>query len=179
MARYLVALVLESLIRLLVYCAGGLVVSSLVAAIASTAGKLNTEREKLRVMLASIDDAVIGTDIRGRGTFMNAAAEEATGWSASDGRGAALEEVFHIVDEKTRARLNNPIQKVFTSGRTVGLANHTLLIRRDRTELAVDDRAAPVRDSSGNIVGAILVFRDVTSERKAQAALLNAKNWHL
>jgi PAS domain S-box-containing protein len=125
----------------------------------------------LRVTLASIGDGVITTDAQGRVTFMNSIAEALTGWSSSEAEGRLLSDVFHIVNERTRAGVANPCEKVLSSGAIVGLANHTILIARHGTEVPIDDSAAPIRDDAGRILGVVLVFRDASKEREATQAL--------
>jgi PAS domain S-box-containing protein len=119
--------------------------------------------------LRSIGDAVIATDHEGHVTFMNPVAEELTLWSAAEGQGKNLTEVFTIVNEETRARVADPVQKVLREGKIVGLANHTVLVRRDGSDLPIDDSAAPIRDAGGALVGVILVFRDVSEEKRQTA----------
>jgi PAS domain S-box-containing protein len=127
---------------------------------------LRTSREWLSTALRSIGDAVITTDTQGRVTFLNPMAAELTGWSAEDAEGRSLSEVFVIVDEHTRAPVTNPVEMVLERGAVVGLANHTLLLRTDGTELAIDDSAAPIKSARGELAGVVLVFRDVTAERR-------------
>jgi PAS domain S-box-containing protein len=129
------------------------------------------QRERLRVTLASIGDAVIATDREGRVTFMNSVAEGLTGWREEEAHGRALKETFHIINEDTRAEVENPIAKVFREGSIVGLANHTVLIARDQTERPIDDSGAPIRSADGRIIGAVLVFRDITQRRRSEEAL--------
>lgn len=127
--------------------------------------QLRIERDRLRVTLASIGDAVIVTDSRGFIDFLNAVAERLTGWTQQEAKGKPLESVFCIVNETTRQRVESPASVAMREGIVVGLANHTLLISKDGVEVAIDDSAAPIRDSSGRVLGVVLVFRDVTSVR--------------
>lgn len=129
------------------------------------------QREALRVTLASIGDAVITTDTQGRITFLNSVAQQITGWRSEDAQEKPLSEIFHIVNEETRQRLDNPVSKVLQDGQIVGLANHTLLIRKDGTELPIDDSAAPIRNADGTIAGVVLVFHDITDRRAAEKAI--------
>jgi PAS domain S-box-containing protein len=131
--------------------------------------ELREQREWFRVTLSSIGDAVITTDMRGNVTFLNPVAEAMTGWSSGNARGVPLERVFTIVNEHTRQRVQNPVEKVLREGVVVGLANHTALIARDGTEVAIEDSAAPIRDSNGNVSGAVMVFYAVTARRRAEA----------
>ncbi|MFO0967819.1 MAG: PAS domain S-box protein [Gemmataceae bacterium] len=131
---------------------------------------LAEQQERLRTTLASIGDAVIATDAEGRITYLNAVAESVTGWPHHDALGKLLDAVFHIVNEETRQPVDNPATRALRQGVVVGLANHTVLIRRDGTELPIDDSAAPIRSIKGEVVGCVLVFRDITERRQAEAA---------
>ncbi len=137
--------------------------------------ELQQQRQWYEVTLASIGDAVITTDVDGRVTFLNPVAEVMTGWTQDEARGQPLPNVFRIVNEDTRQTAENPIEKVLASGRVVGLANHTALIARDGTERSIDDSAAPIRDASGAVAGAVMVFHDVTGTRKAERALRSSE----
>ncbi|HVJ28996.1 MAG TPA: PAS domain S-box protein, partial [Gammaproteobacteria bacterium] len=136
-------------------------------------------REALRVTLHSIGDAVVTTDVAGAVTSLNAAAEAATGWSNLEAIGQPLETVFHIVNETTRERVLNPATRALREGVVVGLANHTVLLRRDGTECPIDDSAAPIKDDHGRVSGCVLIFRDVTAqrqiEREKQSQFLTAR----
>lgn len=124
-----------------------------------------------RVTLASIGDAVMSVDIHGRVNYLNAVAESLTGWSLEDARGRSLAEVFRIVNESTRQTVESPTVRALRDGVVVGLANHTLLISKDGTELPIDDSAAPIRNSRGEVSGVVLVFRDMSEKRKADRTL--------
>lgn len=126
------------------------------------------EREKLRVTLASIGDGVIATDIKGNITILNKQAEILTGWEFEDAVGKPFDTVFHIIHESTRTKCESPIEKVLHSGMIIGLANHTALISKYGTEYSIADSAAPIRDSKGNLLGVVIVFRNVTEEKKRQ-----------
>ncbi len=125
--------------------------------------------DRLRTTLRSIGDAVIATDVDGRIVFMNGVAEQLTGWAPADARGRSLDEVFRIVNEETRATVESPAVKVLREGTVVGLANHTVLIARDGREIPIDDSGAPIRDAGGTIMGVVLVFRDVSDRKVADA----------
>jgi PAS domain S-box-containing protein len=126
------------------------------------------QRERFRTTLESIGDAVIATDVEGRVAFMNPIAERLTGWRVKDAIGVRCEDVFHIVNEDTRRAVENPVNRVLAEGSIVGLANHTILIAADGTERPIDDSGAPIRSREGRIVGAVLVFRDVTDRRRTE-----------
>ena len=120
--------------------------------------------------LASIGDAVIATDEAGRVKFMNGVAEALTGWNGKEAAGKSLEEVFRIVNEKTEVPCESPVERVLRSGLVVGLANHTVLIARDGSRKSIDDSAAPIKDARGQIIGVVLVFRDVSARKEAEKA---------
>ncbi len=132
-------------------------------------------QEQTRTTLYSIGDGVICTDGAGLVTILNPIAETLTGWSEAEARGKPLAQIFHIISEETRLRVENPVERVLREGRIVGLANHTLLVHRDGTERPIADSSAPIRGADGKITGVVLVFRDQTAERAAQRerALLN------
>jgi PAS domain S-box-containing protein len=127
--------------------------------------------ERLRVTLASIGDAVITTDVQGKITTMNPVAESLTGWGESQAVGRPMDEVFQIINERTRTAVENPCGKVLRTGSMVDLSNHTVLIARDGREIPIDDSAAPIKDRSSEVIGVVLVFRDATKERVAREAL--------
>ena len=133
--------------------------------------ELQKQSEWLRVTLASIGDAVITTDGEGRVTSLNRVATALTGWSQDDAAGRPLSEVFRIVNEETRQPVENPIKTVLAKGNIVGLANHTVLIAKDETERPIDDSAAPIRDAAGNVLGVVLIFRDIAARRDAEEAM--------
>jgi PAS domain S-box-containing protein len=133
--------------------------------------QLAAQKERLRVTLGSIGDAVIATDEAARGTLLNKVAEELTGWSAEAATGRHVDEVFRIVSEETRQPAVNPVQRALREGVVVGLANHTALVARDGSERPIADSAAPIRDADGRVSGVVLVFRDQTKEREAEQAL--------
>ncbi len=129
----------------------------------------------LSTTIRSIGDAVIACDTDGTVSFMNFVAEQLTGWNEDEAKGKTLHEVFPIFNEETRAVVENPVDKVRRLGTVVGLANHTFLVARDGTEVCIDDSGAPIRDSSGNMIGVVLVFRDITERRMSEGALMRAE----
>jgi len=138
--------------------------------------ELQEQKDLLGVTLASIGDCVLVTDKEGRITFMNPVAEEITGWKSNEAMGRPASEVFQILNEHTRAPVESPVEKVIREGVIVGLANHTLLIRKDGREIPIDDSGAPIRDGRGGIRGVVLVFRDFTPHKRAEQELLSAKD---
>lgn len=137
----------------------------------TVADELRRQKEILGVTLASIGDGVIVTDDKARITFMNEVAETLTGWKTNEAMGQPCGTVFNIVNEASRKPVESPVQKVLRDGVIVGLANHTVLIRRDGTELPIDDSGAPIREADGQMRGVILVFRDFTDHKKAEGKL--------
>ena len=159
-----------------------LTVSALAIALALTlvyivrrdSARVRTSENRLAITLRSIGDAVIATDERGIVTMTNPVAETLTGWPLADAVGKPLDEIFRIVNEDTRARVESPVTKVLREGGIVGLANHTVLIRRDSHETAIEDSGAPILDDAGRTIGVVLVFRDATHERTAEKVLHDA-----
>jgi PAS domain S-box-containing protein len=136
-----------------------------------TEDDLRIQREWLRVTLESIGDAVIATDTEGCVTFMNPTAARLTGWPEAETKGLPLHEVFRIVNEETRGTVESPVAKVLREGTIAGLANHTILIARDGTEIPIDDSAAPIRDRKGGILGVVLIFHDILERRNLEREL--------
>lgn len=126
------------------------------------------ERERFDVTLSSIGDCVIATDSAGTVTFVNPVAEALTGWSRAEAIGRPLEDAFRIVNEETSEPVESPVARVIGTGKVVGLANHTILIARDGTRVAIDDSAAPLKAADGSLIGVVLVFRDVSERRRAE-----------
>jgi PAS domain S-box-containing protein len=132
---------------------------------------LRESEHRWATTLSSIGDAVIAADTAGRITFMNPVAEDLTGWPLSGAASRPVSEVFNIISEQTRDRVDSPLDKVLREGTVAGLANHTLLVGRDGREIPIDDSGAPIRDELGEIEGVVLVFRDITERRLTEAAL--------
>ncbi|MBS1714725.1 MAG: CHASE3 domain-containing protein [Armatimonadetes bacterium] len=133
------------------------------------------QKNLLEVTLASIGDGVIVTDTAGRVTFLNAVANDLTGWG-QEAVGRPCAEVFDIVNEETRLPVESPVDKVIRSGVVVGLANHTVLIKKDKSELPIDDSGAPIKDADDVFHGVVLVFRDFSEHKRAQKELKAAKD---
>jgi diguanylate cyclase (GGDEF)-like protein/PAS domain S-box-containing protein len=127
--------------------------------------KLLAEKELAQTTLEAIGDAVITTDVKGNIQYFNPVAEHLTGWSLREVKGLPLTDVFNIINENTRRTIENPLQKVLRFGQIVTLAQNTVLIARDGTEYPIEDSAAPIRASNGEIIGVVLVFHDVTQSR--------------
>lgn len=128
--------------------------------------------QKLRTTLQSIGDGVIACDAEGRIDSMNEVAEKLTGWTTQQAHDLQLEKVFNVIDQATRKPVENPVSKVNRLNRVVTPENHTILIRKDGSEIFIDDSGAPIRDKHGAMVGVVLVFRDITMNLKSQDALL-------
>ena len=132
---------------------------------------LQISEEKLAVTLYSIGDGVIATDAEGRVTLLNPLAERLTGWTQAEATGLPVDDIFQIVNQESRRPLPVPVKDALTHGTVQGLANHAVLVARDGSERSVADSCAPIRDRDGLVVGAVLVFRDVTEEYAAEQAL--------
>ncbi len=130
--------------------------------------KLKASREWFSTTLKSIGDAVIATDPHGQVVFMNPVAESLTGWHQEESRGKPLSEIFPIIHDETGEAAQNPVARVIKDGLVVGLANHTALIARDGTRIAIDDSGAPIISDKGDLTGVVLVFRDVRAQREAR-----------
>jgi PAS domain S-box-containing protein len=137
--------------------------------------RLAEEKERLAVTLRSIGDAVIVTDVAGVITLINKVAEQHTGWTLPEAAGRQLAEVFNIISEKTGERCENPMEKVLKTGLICGLANHTALIKKDGTKITIEDSAAPIRDRNSNVIGIVLVFRDVTEKQRTEEEMLKVE----
>jgi PAS domain S-box-containing protein len=132
---------------------------------------LAQSEQRWSTTLSSIGDAVIATDLTGKVKFMNRVAEELTGWTLNEASMKPIKDIFHIVNEQTRLEVENPIDRVLKEGVIVGLANHTVLLRKNGTEVPIDDSGAPIRDNNGKITGVVLIFRDITERKKTEEAL--------
>ncbi|MBW4616422.1 MAG: PAS domain S-box protein [Desmonostoc vinosum HA7617-LM4] len=127
--------------------------------------QLFEEKELAQVTLQSIGDAVITTNASGQIKYLNPVAEKLTGWKLRDAQGNSITRVFKVVNEITHEPVENPVESVLRSGCTVSLAKDSILITRDGAELAVEDSAAPICDKNGQIIGAVMVFQDVSLKR--------------
>ena len=137
--------------------------------------ELAQEKENLAVTLRSIGDGVITTDTSGKIVLLNKVAEELTGWSNVEAVGKDLPEVFPLINGKTGKSCDSPVAKVVESGEIVFMENHTVLICRDGRERTISDSGAPIRDVKSEIIGVVLVFRDITEQIIAEKELLKTK----
>ena len=128
-------------------------------------------KERAQVTLQSIGDAVITTDSDGRIDYMNPVAESLTGWENREAQTQLIGEVLTVIDEATRETCESPVMRCLREGQMLGLAEHTVLLNRRGQELAIQDSAAPIRDRAGNLIGAVMVFHDVSKERRLHRAL--------
>ena len=143
-------------------------INDMSSALKKQVAELSDSREKLKITLDSIGDAVIATDVDSSVVRMNPVAEQLTGWKNHEALGRPLIDVFNIINFLTRERAFNPVSKVLETGCVVGLANHTVLIAKDGREYQIADSAAPILGKDNVISGVVLVFRDVTKEYKLQ-----------
>ncbi|MEQ1352843.1 MAG: diguanylate cyclase [Candidatus Acidiferrum sp.] len=134
---------------------------------------LFTEKQRARVTLDSIGDAVLSTDMLGNVTYLNGVAEKMTGWSKEESFGKPLAQVFKIIDGVTREPSPDPMELAVARNKTVGLTPNCILIRRDGLESAIEDSAAPIHDRSGSVTGAVIVFRDVTTSRAMAGEMMH------
>jgi diguanylate cyclase (GGDEF)-like protein/PAS domain S-box-containing protein len=128
-------------------------------------------KERAQVTLQSIGDAVITTDSEGRIDYMNPVAESLTGWENREAQTQLIGNVLTVVDEATREATESPVMRCLREGQMLGLSEHTVLVNRRGQELAIQDSAAPIRDRAGNLIGAVMVFHDVSKERRLHRAL--------
>ncbi len=136
---------------------------------------LAAEKERLAVTLRSIGDGVITTDVKGMILLINKEAEKLTGWTQEDATGSPILKIFQIIDQNTRESCENSVGKVIETKKIVSLANHTVLIARDGTERIIAHSGAPIFDKESEIIGVVLVFRDVSEKRKMEAELFKAQ----
>ncbi len=133
--------------------------------------KLKENEAWLSTTLSSIGDAVIATDRLGNVQFLNPIAESLTGWKQEESIGKPLEDIFNIINAETRKSVENPVLRVIREGIVIGLANHTVLITRSGKEIPIADSGAPIKDDKGNIIGVVLIFRDIRERKKAEQKL--------
>ncbi len=135
------------------------------------AQQLAESRESYQITLNSIGDAVASTDAAGKVSFLNPIAQQLTGWDDQGAQGRPLREVLRIVDEKTRAEIDDPVETVSRSQSVIALSNHLLLIGRAQQEYPIELTAAPIRNDRGQLVGVVIVFRDITQRRQTEQTL--------
>jgi diguanylate cyclase (GGDEF)-like protein/PAS domain S-box-containing protein len=128
-------------------------------------------KERAQVTLQSIGDAVITTDSEGRIDYMNPVAESLTGWENREAESQLIGNVLTVIDELTREATESPVMRCLREGQLLGLTEHTVLVNRRGQEIAIQDSAAPIRDRAGNLIGAVMVFHDVSKERRLHRAL--------
>jgi len=133
--------------------------------------QLYEEKEKAQVTLQSIGDAVITADADGRIEYLNPVAEELTGWETRDAAGRPVADIFQVLSETTRQPIDSPILRCLAEGRVVEIDEPSVLVNRRGQEISIQDSAAPIRDRSGRLIGVVMVFHDVSQERRLQRAL--------
>ncbi|HTY74388.1 MAG TPA: PAS domain S-box protein, partial [Candidatus Nanoarchaeia archaeon] len=132
---------------------------------------LQESEQRWATTLASVGDAVIATDLSGHIVFMNGKAEELTGWMLIETPLKTVKTIFKIINDQTRLEVESPIDRVLKEGIVCGLANHTVLVRKDGSEIPIDDSGAPIKDKDGKTTGVVLIFRDITERKKAEEAI--------
>jgi diguanylate cyclase (GGDEF)-like protein/PAS domain S-box-containing protein len=138
---------------------------------AANAEALFQERERAQVTLNSIGDGVLSVDVWGQVTYLNAVAEKLTGWPREEAVGRPLSEVFRLIDSSSREKVQNPMLLAIRQNKTVGLTPNCALVRRDGSEAAIEDSAAPIHDRRGHVTGAVMVFHDVSAARAVSARM--------
>ena len=136
--------------------------------------QLDAEKERLAVTLGSIGDGVITTDTAGKIVLLNKVAEQLTGWSYAEALGQQLPSVFPIVDEKTREPCEDPVEEALHTDTIISRPHHSLLRARDNTEHIIAESAAPIHAGDGNVIGVVIVFRDMTDRRRIEEELIKA-----
>jgi PAS domain S-box-containing protein len=136
---------------------------------------LKKSEASLAATLSSVGDAVIATDLEGKITFMNQVAEQLTGWVSQDAMNKPLDKIFCIINETTGKTVENPVTKVLKTGLVVGLANHTILVRKDGSKIPIDDSGAPILDENKKTLGVVLIFRDIAERRKREKQLYDSE----
>jgi len=137
--------------------------------------KLIEEKERLAVTLRSIGDGIIAVDTKGKIVLMNKVSEKLTGWRFEEAKGKLIHDVFNIMEEETDGVVKNSINNVIASGRIVKLPKNTVLIRKNGEKRNISDSAAPIKDNKSNIIGAVIVFRDITENLKIENELQKAQ----
>lgn len=155
-------------LRALMFMVVALVATSLSVRIAKAEKILKDNKKWLSITLNSIGDGVIATDTKGNITYTNPVAESLTGWNREEAKGKRLNDIFNIVNEYTGKEVEDPVTRVIKHGLIAGLANHTILIAKDGKKLPIDDCGAPIHNKEGDIIGVVLVFRDVTETKRLQ-----------
>ncbi len=154
----------------------GIIIAHVFLRLKKEQNSLKTMARHLEVTINSIGDAVIVTDLNGAITKMNPIAEKLTGWSYKEAKGKEIEEIFNIINAKSRKKVENPVKKVLENGKTMGLTNSTKLISRKGKEYNIADSAAPIKDIDGKILGVILVFHSVNKEYSMIEELKKRRN---
>ncbi len=138
--------------------------------------KLRESEEWLSTMLKSIGDGVIAIDIKGIIIFLNPIAESLTGWKQENAIGQHINNVFRIINEFKHNSVENPALKALQEDTVNGLSRYTILISKDKREIFIDDTGAPIKDKDGNIIGAVLIFKDITERRIAEKRLKESEH---
>jgi diguanylate cyclase (GGDEF)-like protein/PAS domain S-box-containing protein len=124
------------------------------------------EKERAQVTLQSIGDGVITTDADGNIDYINPVAQDLTGWDMRGARSKPITEIMTIINEHTRATVDNPVMRCLKEGRVITLEENSILISKSSEEIPIQDSAAPIRDRIGNIIGSVMVFHDVSKETR-------------
>jgi PAS domain S-box-containing protein len=153
---------------LLLFATMGTLISFLNQAWRRSQAAIAQSEAQLGIMIESIGDAVIATDVRGRITLMNDVAASLTGWKQEAASGMPLEKVFQAIDEHTRQGVENSALRAMRDGAIIELVNHSVLIAKHGTETTIEDSGSPIKDAHGETIGAVLIFRDVTERHRVE-----------
>jgi PAS domain S-box-containing protein len=156
------------LVSIVLFLGGGVLITLLVEALHVARRRVEASQQWLTAVLSSIGDAVIATDAHGTVNFLNPAAETLTGWESQSAVGKSLTDVFPILDEETQMPAESPVKRVLRERIAVELAKRTVLIARDGTSRPIDDNVAPIKEKDGAIIGAVVIFRDVTERKRLE-----------
>jgi PAS domain S-box-containing protein len=135
---------------------------------------LQESEEKMSLMLRNIGDAVVATDDKMNITFMNSVGEKLSGWREQEVKGKQIEEVFKMVGETSRQPVANPAVEAVKQKKVISLEKDTILVRKDNSEIFIDDSGSPIMNAKGEVIGSVLIFRDVTEDKNAQQQIRDA-----
>ena len=152
-------------------------INNMLSKIETEQTKVRENQEKLQATLASVGDGVISVDKNGKIEFINEKAQKLTGWGQEEANNKLFKDIYKIIDENTREEVESSVQKVFETKQTIESENEIILISRNGLEIAIEDTAAPIKDKFGNVIGVVLVFKDI-SEKKEKRKEIEFLSYH-